>query len=197
MKLRLPLFLRAPVRPGWRRLAGAAALGGVTALGQAPFDLWYLALPALSVILALCARSHAGWTGFAAGFGYALVAMFWIVEPFMVEARVYGWMAPFALILMAAGMGAFWALGSGMGRRLGGIGGIAVGLAAMDALRSYAFTGFPWVLFGHIWIDTPVAQAAAWIGPIGLSLMTLLLAALPWLWRQRGAGTVLAVWPWR
>ncbi|WP_241565097.1 apolipoprotein N-acyltransferase [Paenirhodobacter populi] len=191
MKLRLPPFLR--MRPRWTVLSGAAALGAVAALGQAPFDLWFLALPALSGLIALAARSRAGWTGFAGGFGYALVAMFWIVEPFMVEPEIYGWMAPFALVLMAAGMGLFWALGCGLGARfVRGPAGIAVGLAAMDALRSYVFTGFPWVLFGHIWIGTPVAQLAAWIGPIGLSLLTLALAALPWV-LGRAAGTGLAV----
>ena len=38
-------------------------------------------------------------------------------------------------------------------------------------------TGFPWALMGHIWIGTPVMQAAAWIGPVGLSILTCLAAA--------------------
>lgn len=194
MSLRCPAFLRAPCRPSWRALALAALLGAGVAAGQAPLGAWFVALPAASGLLALAARGRAGWTGFAGGFGYAAAAMFWIVEPFMVEPEVYGWMAPFALVFMAAGMGVFWALGAGLGARLGRgrrgarVAGIAVGLVASDALRSYVFTGFPWVLFGHLWIGTPVAQAAAFVGPIGLSLLTLALAAAPWLargWRGR------------
>ncbi|WP_374292020.1 apolipoprotein N-acyltransferase [Paenirhodobacter enshiensis] len=182
----LPAFLRPPARPRWGRLAVAAGLGAGVALGQVPFSLWPVAMVALSVLLRMLATGWAGWTAFAAGIGYVAAGMFWITEPFMVEAKVYGWMAPFALILMGAGMGAFWALGAGLGAKLGHTTGrralgAAVGLAASDALRSYIFTGFPWILFGHIWIGTPVAQGAAWIGAIGLSLCTLLVAALPWL----------------
>ena len=34
-------------RPGWRDLLLAALSGAGIALGQAPFELWYLALPSL------------------------------------------------------------------------------------------------------------------------------------------------------
>lgn len=184
--MRFPAFLRPPIRPHWGRLIAALVLGAGVALGQAPFGLWPVALIALSALIRLAASRSAGWIGFMGGMGYVFAGMFWITEPFMVEAEVYGWMAPFALILMGAGMGVFWAIGSGLGARLGHtVGrralGVAVGLAAADALRSYIFTGFPWILFGHIWIGTPVAQAAAWSGAIGLSLVTLLVAALPWM----------------
>ncbi|MFO1166241.1 MAG: hypothetical protein U1E55_13965 [Paracoccus sp. (in: a-proteobacteria)] len=38
-----------------------------------------------------------------------------------------------------------------------------------DRLRGWIFTGLPWALSGHIWIDTPAAQLAAVLGAIGLS----------------------------
>ncbi|MEZ5684566.1 MAG: apolipoprotein N-acyltransferase [Paracoccaceae bacterium] len=191
---RLPRLLRAPLRPGWPALAGALGLGAGVALGQAPFGLWPLALAALAGLFVLAGRPVAAgsvaWIGFAGGFGYALAAMHWIVEPFFVEPEIYGWMAPFALVLMAAGMGAFWALGFGAGAVLAGPGqgagpgagrarpwAIALGMAGSDALRSYVFTGFPWVLLGHVWIDTPLAQLAALAGPLGLSVLTGALAA--------------------
>ena len=201
MNLGLRAGIRAPLRPRWQSLLGALVLGGLVAAGQAPLGLWWIALPALAGVVWLGAgqrwAASVAWIGFAAGFGYALAGMFWIVEPFMVEAKVYGWMAPFALILMAAGMGVFWALGFGLGAQLGpGPGrralGIALGMAASDALRSYVFTGFPWILIGHIWIGTPVAQAAAFVGPLGLSLITMGVAAAPAmagsLRGRRGAG---------
>jgi apolipoprotein N-acyltransferase len=196
--MRMPPLFRAPRRPGWRQLAVALALGAGVAAGQAPLGWWFIALPALMGVIYLVSNqkttSQAGWSGFAAGFGYALAGMFWIVEPFFVEPEVYGWMAPFALVFMAAGMGLFWALGAWIGARLGrGPGsralGVALGFAVSDALRSYVLTGFPWILLGHIWIGTPVAQAAAIIGPLGLSLLTALIAAAPSLARgARGAG---------
>ncbi len=199
MALGLPRLavLRAPARPPIARLGLAAALGAAVGLGQVPVSLWFVALPALAVLLALAARTEraaqAGWWGFAAGFGYALATLYWIVDPFFVEPEVYGWMAPFALIFMAAGMGLFWAMGFaaghalGMGARSRGFG-IALGLAAMDLLRSYLFTGFPWVLIGHLWIETPVAQAAAVVGAQGLGVITLGLAALAGVGWGGGAG---------
>ncbi len=40
--------------------------------------------------------------------------------------------------------------------------GFALALAAAEFLRGYVLTGFPWALIGHVWIDTPLAQTAAW-----------------------------------
>ncbi|MFO1201119.1 MAG: apolipoprotein N-acyltransferase [Tabrizicola sp.] len=66
------------------------------------------------------------------------------------------------------------------------------------------FTGFPWAMLGHVWIGTPVDQLAALGGPSLLSLLTLLAAALPVLWRGRGTmgsavllGVSLAFGLWR
>lgn len=184
--MQFPAFLRAPARPSIGVIGGAFLLGAAIALGQAPFGLWYVAIVALSVLLRMAGHGRAGWTGFFAGIGYVCVGMFWITEPFFVEPEIYGWMAPFALLFMGAGMGVFWALGLGLGSRLGHtpmrrILGAAVGLAAVDALRTYIFTGFPWILVGHIWIDTPIAQLAAYIGAIGLCIVTLAIAVLPWM----------------
>ncbi|OCX66520.1 apolipoprotein N-acyltransferase [Thioclava sp. SK-1] len=183
--MRVPVFLRAGVRPSWRLLLAAVSCGAVMGLGQVPVGIWAATLAGLAVLLWLTGRQpcapSAGWIGFAAGFGHTLVTMYWITEPFFVEPEVYGWMAPFALLLMGAGFGLFWGLACGIGHRLG-VGPwrvvvIALALICSDVLRSYAFTGFPWVLFGHIWIDTPIAQAAAVMGQLGLGLITVLCAA--------------------
>lgn len=84
-----------------------AGLGAAAALGQAPWNLWYLTVAALALLCWRIARANgsraAAWHGFAAGLGHFALAMSWIVEPFFVEPEIYGWMAPFALLLMAAG----------------------------------------------------------------------------------------------
>ncbi|MFO1174816.1 MAG: apolipoprotein N-acyltransferase [Paracoccaceae bacterium] len=174
-----------------RRLAGLArsglapaALGALVAAGQAPLGAWWLALPALALLTACVARVDDWrgrlWQGWCAGVGHFAASLFWIVEPFMVDAAHDGWMAPFALVFMAGGMALFWMLAAaaaGLGRtEAGRAAGFALGLAATDLLRGYVLTGFPWALVGHVWIATPVAQAAAWVGPVGLSLLTVLLA---------------------
>ncbi|SOC04530.1 apolipoprotein N-acyltransferase [Rhodobacter sp. JA431] len=182
--------MRVPAgyNPIWRPLVWglAALLGAGVALGQAPFGHWWLALIALTFLFPLALRTAPFKAGLAAGMGYGLVTMFWIIDPFFVEPEIYGWMAPFALFFMALGMGVFWALGMVLGAKLGAgepsrALGMVLGLFAADFARSYIFTGFPWVLFGHIWLDTPVAQWASVVGALGLGLLTLGIAAAPWL----------------
>ena len=179
-----------------------AACGVAVALGQAPLGLWWVALPALALVIGQVARTPGMrarlWLGWAAGAGYFAASLFWIVEPFMVDAARDGWMAPFALVGMAGGMALFWMLAAalaGLGATPAGRGaGFALGLAASDLLRSYALTGFPWALLGHVWIDTPVAQAAALVGPVGLSVLTVLAAGgLALAWPRRPGPALAAV----
>ena len=54
--------------------------------------------------------------------------------------------------------------------------------------RGYVLTGFPWALIGHVWIGTPLAQVAALRRADGLTLLTLLAAALPVALRLAGPG---------
>ncbi|RBI70539.1 apolipoprotein N-acyltransferase [Roseovarius sp. TE539] len=167
---------------GWRIGAAAASLGAVSALGQAPVDLWPLTLIALGGLFALFRKAarmkSAALIGFAAGTGYFLLALSWIVEPFLVDVARHGWMAPFALAFMAAGLGLFWSAGFAVARLAGG--GVVAWVAALtlaEAARAVLFTGFPWAQVGHIWIDTPVLAWSAIIGPLGLSAVALAAGA--------------------
>lgn len=175
-------------------LGPALLLGVLAAGGQAPLGVWYLALPAYAGIVAQVAGAGGARAGaaraWAAGAGHFVAALSWIVSPFLVEPEVYGWMAPFALLLMAAGLALFWAVAGWISGRLAGRGrrafAFAATLAGLEALRGVVFTGFPWALPGHVWIDTPVAQLAALLGANGLTLLTLVLAALPVAFGRKG-----------
>ncbi|WP_102226130.1 apolipoprotein N-acyltransferase [Acidimangrovimonas sediminis] len=186
--MRLPEVLKAPARPAGRALLGAAALGALAALGQAPLGFWWATLAALALLTAWVARApsvaRAVWIGWFAGAGMFGTAMYWIVDPFLVDPARDLWMAPFAWLFLSFGMALFWALAAGVGRWLGrGAAGRAIGfalaLAGTDLLRTYLFTGLPWALVGHVWVGTWLAQADIFLGPVGLSLMTTLAAALP------------------
>lgn len=184
--------------PDWRRIGLAAALGLGVALGQAPLGAWYLALPALTGLIALVGRAprrEGVWLAWFGGAGYFMAALNWIVQPFMVDAAQDGWMAPFALPLMGFGLALFWAAAALPWARNRAFG-FALGLAVAEFARGYVLTGFPWALLGHIWIDTPVAQAAAWVGPSGLTLLTVMLALGLTLGRRALASAVVlaAVW---
>lgn len=166
----------------WGRRLTLAGLGAATALGQAPTDLWFVSVLALAAVFAIYTRSVTRWSAFAtgwwAGLGYFAVALRWIVEPFLVDVATYGWMAPFAIVLMSGGAAVFWGLATAASHRVApriGIGFVA-SLTLAEVARSLMFTGFPWALLGHIWIETPLAQTAALWGPHGLTLITLIVS---------------------
>jgi len=185
---------------GWRRLVLAFGLGAVVALGQAPLGFWWATIPALGGLIWLLGR-HQGlkpafWTGLAAGSGYFALALSWIVEPFLVDITRHGWMAPFALVGLSVGLGLFWAVAAALAAALPRPAlAFVASFVALEWLRGVILTGFPWAMIGHVWIGTPVDQLAAVLGPSGLSLLTLLVAALPIVGRVRGAlaATVLLV----
>ncbi len=198
---RLAAFLRAPA-------AHAVGLGALAALGQAPWGLWPLTILSLAALAVLVARAPgvraAFWRGWFAGAAQFGVALGWVVEPFFVEPAVTGWMAPFAVVLLAGGLALFWggaaliaAATNPRGVRRVWI--FVLAMLAFEDLRGYLFTGFPWTLSGHIWIGWPPDQIAALGGALLLGALTLgLSAALATVflrWRQgrrRRAMVVLA-----
>lgn len=185
--------------PGWRRIGVAFILGVGVGLGQVPFGLWPVALACLSIILWQLAHANgpraAFWTALFAGAGHFGLALSWIIQPFFVDPWRHGWMAPFALTLMAFGMALFWAAAAALAHRFRWpFVATACLIAAVEMLRSHLLTGFPWALIGHMWLDTQVEQVAALAGAHGLTLGTLLVAAglaAALQWRQ--AATSIAV----
>ncbi len=158
-----------------------AALAGFTgSLGLAPFGLWPLALVGLACVYLLAqtaqTRRAAALVGWAAGTGYFALALVWIVEPFFIEPWKHGWMAPFALVFMSAGLALFWGAAGAASHRLGALGWVAA-LALAELARAYVLTGFPWALIGYLWSETPLAIHASFVGSHGLTLLTLAIAA--------------------
>jgi apolipoprotein N-acyltransferase len=162
------------------RLAGLASLGAVAGLGQVPTSWPVATLAALILLFALVRRSGPRFLdGWAFGAGHFALSLRWIVEPFLVEPERTGWMAPFALVFMAGGLALFWGAAFGLTRRfrLGSLGLVVLWTGA-EVARALAFTGFPWVMLGHVWSETPIVQLASVIGVHGLTLLTLGAAAL-------------------
>ncbi|SHH02317.1 apolipoprotein N-acyltransferase [Cognatiyoonia sediminum] len=189
----------------WGRRLTLVLLGVTAGLGQAPTDLWFVTILALAAILALFRTSStiqaAFGTGWWSGLGYFAFSLRWIVEPFLVDAATYGWIAPFALVLMAGGAALFWGAAGYVAYRFCrplDVGFVAT-FSLVEIARSLILTGFPWALVGHIWIETPLALTAALWGPHGLTLIALLLALSilrlvsgAWLWAIAPAGAAIA-----
>jgi apolipoprotein N-acyltransferase len=201
--------LRAAGLRGWRRDVAAVVGGAGAGLTQVPVS-WpvalFVALPLLSWLLDGASGWRVGFrVGWLAGVGFFATTLFWIVEPFLVDAPRHGWMAPFALVGMAGGMALFWAVPFAAARALpGGDAARAVALAclwtASEYLRSHLLGGFPWALPAYAWAETPVMQAASLVGPHGLGFLTLLAGLLAGLCRPApvaaAAVLVAGAWGW-
>jgi apolipoprotein N-acyltransferase len=183
---------RAPVIVP-RLLAAALSLvaGLSVALAFPPFGL----LPGLlgfALVMHLCGEASglrplraAFWRGWLAGTAFFLVATCWIYQAFQVDAVDQGWMAPFAVALLAAGLGLFWGMAGLAYRWIAPTGWARVlvfagVMTAIEWVRGHLLTGFPWDLPGESWrAGSPPSQAAALMGAYGLSWITVAIAAAP------------------
>ncbi len=180
--------MMSPPRGPLLRMGLAAGLGGLAALGLAPYGLWPVTLLALALVPWLVQGidrpGRAAWLGWALATGYFAHALIWIVEPFLVDVARHGWMAPFALILLSGGLALFWAAafwGATWLARSGAmrIAALVVALSLAEVARAHVLTGFPWAGLAQVWVGTDVALWLAWIGPQGLGALTLFAALVP------------------
>jgi apolipoprotein N-acyltransferase len=178
-------------KSGWAARGLAVAAGLAAGLAHPPFGL----LPGLlgyGLLLALIDNGpesrplrSAFFRAWLGGVGYFSVCVWWIVEPFMVDAKEQGWMAPFALVLMAGGLALFWAFAALLYRALKTRGAMralvfAGCLAGFEWLRGNIFSGFPWDLPGETWrAGAAPSQIASVVGAYGLTWITLAIAAAP------------------
>lgn len=168
----------------WVRLPLAIGAGVLMGLGNAPYDLWYVAflgcVGAAWLFLAAPGGIYAAGTGWAVGLGYFGFTLGWIVEPFFVDAAATGWMAPFALAGMGGGLALFWGLAfwlAGHARRRSRLA-LVLCWTGAEFARAYVFTGFPWALVSYMWLPVPPMQLVAIVGPHGLTLLTIGVAVL-------------------
>jgi apolipoprotein N-acyltransferase len=168
------------------RLAALAAAGALAALAMPPWQLWLLLAPAFAVLafategMRPAAAARAGW---AFGAGFFALGIGWIGESFTVDAERFGAVAPFAVAALAAGLALFPALATALAataraRGLAHAVALAGAWTLIEMLRGWVLTGFPWNLIGSTWvISDRTMQAAAFAGPFGLGLATVLAAA--------------------
>ena len=136
--------------PKW----AAVLVGSGVALGHAPLSLWPISIVCLILFIRLSRDAVSPMKlGSMFGFGYFLVTLNWIVEPFLVDLQTTGFMAPFALILMAGGLALFWRCGV-VCAWFGPLGWV-LGLTLADYLRGVLFTGFPWGLLSYTLAESP------------------------------------------
>jgi apolipoprotein N-acyltransferase len=179
---------------GWRRAAIAATAGAVSTLALAPFNLWpvlFLTFPVLVWLIDGSAAGRLGGVMSAAGagwwfgFGYFLAGLYWVGHAFLVDAKTFGWLLPFAVAGLPAGLALFTAAGLALARAIWTRGparvlALAVALTVAEWLRGHLLTGFPWNAYGYALTGPLVlAQSAALIGIWGLTFMAVAIFASP------------------
>jgi len=169
--------------PRWVHLIFSICAGAVGSLAHAPLAFGpFILVPLLAgfVLLRVARQARlALFSGWALGFGYFMPTLSWITEPFQVDAATTGWMAPFALVLLALLLGSFWAAAVWFGHWAGGRAYVLVlAWTGTEMLRAYVFTGFPWASPPQALVDGFAGQGLAWLGPHGLMLCMTALAAL-------------------
>lgn len=183
---------------GWRRALIALLAGAASALAMPPYDLFpvlFLTFPVVVWLIdgtvasgrggRLGAVLSAAWVGWCFGFGYFLAGLWWIGRAFLVDADVFGWMMPFAVAALPAGLALFTAAGTALARVLWRQGPqrvfpFALGLALADIARGHLLTGFPWNVFGYALAVSPaMMQAASLVGIYGLTVLACFVFASP------------------
>jgi len=186
---------RVVVLWGWRRLLLAFAAGAASALAMAPFDAFPVLFVTFTVLVWLVdgtsgrrrlrAAAAAALIGWCFGFGYFLAGLWWVGSAFLVDAEVFGWMLPFAVAALPAGLALFPALGLFIARLVWTSGprrivAFAIGIAVTEFARGHVLTGFPWNTFGYALTVTPaMMQAASVVGVYGLTALAALIFASP------------------
>jgi apolipoprotein N-acyltransferase len=179
---------------GWRRASIAFAAGALSVLAMAPLNLWPVLLLTLPVAVWLIDGAGAGklggWpaaavTGWWFGFGYFLAGLYWIGNALLVDAPTFGWLLPFAVAGLPAGLAIFMALGFLLARLIwttdaSRILAFACALTASEWVRGHVLTGFPWNALGYA-LSNPLAlaQTASLTGLWGLTFLTVAIFASP------------------
>ena len=174
---------------GSKKYATAFGLGALMTLSTPPLGAFYVLLICVPGLIWLTQQSKTKietfLTGWAFGAGYFIFGLYWVSVALFVDINQFWWVLPLSAILGPAVVALYYALVPLLvWRYRKNETAYALMLVAAWALiewvRGHALTGFPWNLPGYTWhYFLPVMQVNAAVGIYGLTLLTLLWAAIP------------------
>lgn len=189
----------------------ALIAGSVMPLAFAPTGLYPVAILSLAVLFYLCLETSPGKsfiTGLIYGLGYFGVGISWVqisIHQFGLPVLAFSVSVTIIFVLVIA---IFPALTSWcaaryfmVSRRIKLLILLPVLWVIFEWVRSWLFTGFPWLTLGYSQIDSPLSGVGTVAGVYGISLFTAVSAgvvALLWVERQaafkRAFMILLPVW---
>lgn len=160
----------------------ALLTGAITTLAFAPFEQFYLAFITPSILFLLLANKttkQAAIIGWLFGLGFFGTGISWVYVSINTYGGTHWFPAGLITLLFCAAMSLLLAVQSIIYQKYFSYKPLNwVGFAALwllfEWLRSWLFTGFPWLYLGYTVIDTPLAPLAAVGGVWLLSLLTIL-----------------------
>lgn len=162
-----------------------AVLSGIfLAFAQAPTYFWFLLFPCFGLFYLLHSfavnKKQVFILTFCFAVSYFVTGLNWIGNALLVEGNEYRWVWPIAVIALPTLLASFTALFSTIAfilfrkGNLIHLAGLSLLLTASEFARGYAFTGFPWNLYGYAWGNVlPIMQSLSIIGPYGLTFLTV------------------------
>ncbi len=165
------------------------ALGALGVLGFAPFYFYPVSIVSLIGLIYIwrsCETAkQAAFVGFMYGLGLFGTGFYWIYISLHTYGSMPAIMAGLCTFLLAAFMSLFPAATGALSKRISAnqkhafIIAVPVFWALADWIRSWIFTGFPWLTIGYSQLpQSPLAGYIPLIGVYGVSLITVLVASL-------------------
>jgi apolipoprotein N-acyltransferase len=187
-----PGGLPPAVQPAGRIVARGlllpVAAGAACVFGFAPFYAWPVPIAAFAALFAVWAHSgsklQAALSGFAFGLGYFLAGVSWVYVSMHDYGSMPAVLAAIATFAFCAYLAIFPALAGALIVRFARAPAARIMLApaayvALEWVRGWLFTGFPWLGLGTSQVPgSPLAGFAPYVGAYGTSLATAGAAAL-------------------
>jgi apolipoprotein N-acyltransferase len=173
---------------GWPATVVAFLAGAVMVLAFAPFNLVLLAPVGLAVWFALLrgANPHAALRhGYAFGLGLFGFGVSWIFNSLLIFGQAPWLVATLITVLFVLYLAIYPALLGWIAARylaraplLSWLLALAGGFVLLELLRGWLFSGFPWLLTGHVLLDSPARFWLPLTGEAGAGLLVALTAAV-------------------
>lgn len=173
---------------GWPATALSVVAGAILVLAFAPFDRYLLAPLALAFWFALLRGADARAAlrhGYGFGLGFFGFGASWVFNSLLIFGDAPWLVATVITLLFVLALSLYpaifaWGVARVLGRAplLPWLFALAAGFTGFELLRGWLLSGFPWLVVGHVLLDSPVQAWLPLLGETGGTLFVTLLAAV-------------------